>query len=160
MWRATFAWHTEDMDLYSINYIHYGEPKTWYVVPPEQGKRFEVIVKGYYGPTERKSCGNFLRHKMTVTSPKFLKGRGINLSKVSLDRSVYFSCFAPLVPLFSFQNLPKWQESFEISWSTLRILWYLINGKNCCCCVSCMLDNPLSAGCLSVEFESLMFAVE
>ncbi len=26
-WKSMFGWHTEDYDLFSINYLHYGKSK-------------------------------------------------------------------------------------------------------------------------------------
>jgi hypothetical protein len=46
MWRATFAWHVEDMDLFSINYIHFGAPKFWYAVPQGKANTLEQTFRG------------------------------------------------------------------------------------------------------------------
>uniref|UniRef100_A0A8C2J1U0 [histone H3]-trimethyl-L-lysine(9) demethylase n=1 Tax=Cyprinus carpio TaxID=7962 RepID=A0A8C2J1U0_CYPCA len=92
MWKSTFAWHTEDMDLYSINYLHFGEPKSWYIVPPEHGKRLERLAKGFF-PGSAQSCEAFLRHKMTLISPSILRKYGIPYEKVTQEAGQFIVTF-------------------------------------------------------------------
>lgn len=67
MYGATFAWHVEDMDLFSINYIHFGAPKFWYAVPQRHAERFENTLAGYF-PQDAQRCDQFLRHKSFTMS--------------------------------------------------------------------------------------------
>ncbi|THH27258.1 hypothetical protein EUX98_g6931 [Antrodiella citrinella] len=71
MWRATFAWHVEDMDLFSINYIHFGAPKYWYAMPQARSGALEQTMKGYF-PRDISQCPQFLRHKSFLASPTTL----------------------------------------------------------------------------------------
>ncbi|XP_048518918.1 uncharacterized protein LOC109537663 [Dendroctonus ponderosae] len=84
MWKTTFAWHTEDMDLYSINFLHFGAPKTWYAIPPEHGRRLERLANGFF-PSSYKTCQAFLRHKMTLISPQILKQYSIPYNKITQE---------------------------------------------------------------------------
>ncbi|XP_061684620.1 lysine-specific demethylase 4C isoform X2 [Syngnathoides biaculeatus] len=92
MWKTTFSWHTEDMDLYSINYLHFGEPKSWYAIPPEHGKRLERLATGFF-PNSFKGCEAFLRHKMTLISPFVLKKYGIPFDKITQEAGEFMVTF-------------------------------------------------------------------
>jgi hypothetical protein len=81
MWKATFAWHVEDMDLYSINFLHYGAEKIWYSASAADGKRLERIASEIF-PKSANHCGQFLRHKMHLINPSLITQRGLNLTRV------------------------------------------------------------------------------
>ena len=66
--RAFFAWHVEDANLYSINYLHCGAPKSWYALSPERSRDFERLAGDHF-PGERNKCADFLRHKNTFLTP-------------------------------------------------------------------------------------------
>lgn len=81
MWKATFAWHLEDMDLFSINYIHFGAPKQWYSISQKDHKKFYNLMREMW-PEEYKNCREFLRHKTFHAMPSVLKQRNIEVNHV------------------------------------------------------------------------------
>lgn len=82
MWKATFAWHLEDVDLYSINYIHFGAPKQWYSISQEDARKFEHAMKSIW-PVDAKNCDQFLRHKTYLISPDvLLKQYNVKVNKL------------------------------------------------------------------------------
>jgi hypothetical protein len=79
-WRSMFGWHKEDMDLYSINYLHAGYPKFWYSVDLRDNKKFEEYVHSTFEDDFRE-CTEFIRHKNTLINPSNLMQIGIRLKK-------------------------------------------------------------------------------
>ena len=60
MWKSTFSWHVEDMDLGSINVVHSGAPKLWYIVSSEHGKKLLPYIKQPYLPYFKANRQGFL----------------------------------------------------------------------------------------------------
>uniref|UniRef100_A0A665VQZ0 Lysine-specific demethylase 4B n=1 Tax=Echeneis naucrates TaxID=173247 RepID=A0A665VQZ0_ECHNA len=85
MWKTTFAWHTEDMDLYSINYLHFGQSKSWSV---------SVFVSSWsFFPGSSQGCDAFLRHKMTLISPSILKKYSIPFDRITQNEGEFMITF-------------------------------------------------------------------
>lgn len=81
LWKATFAWHLEDQDLYSINYLHFGAPKQWYLISQAESGKFFDLMKDTF-PEDFKNCSEFLRHKTFSVSPQFLEKNGVAYNKI------------------------------------------------------------------------------
>lgn len=81
LWKASFAWHLEDQDLYSINYLHFGAPKQWYSIPQKDNAKFYALMKDVF-PEDSKNCSEFLRHKTFLASPQFLAKNGVECNHI------------------------------------------------------------------------------
>ncbi|ERN13745.1 lysine-specific demethylase REF6 [Amborella trichopoda] len=74
-----FAWHVEDHDLHSLNYLHLGSSKTWYGVPRDAAFAFEEVIRahGYGGQVNPLVAFAMLGEKTTVMSPQVLIDAGV-----------------------------------------------------------------------------------
>lgn len=56
-----FAWHVEDHELHSMNFLHVGSPKTWYSIPGDHAFAFEEVVRtqAYGGSVDHLGMDSF-----------------------------------------------------------------------------------------------------
>lgn len=73
---SCFCWHTEDHWIYSINYLHWGEPKTWYGVPSAYADALEETMKEQ-APELFDNQPDLMHHLATTMSPSLLMKNGI-----------------------------------------------------------------------------------
>ncbi|VUZ40750.1 unnamed protein product [Hymenolepis diminuta] len=73
---SCFCWHTEDHWSFSINYLHEGEPKTWYAVPGAYADAFEQAMRAEAPELFAKSP-DLLHHMTTMVPPERLRALGV-----------------------------------------------------------------------------------
>ncbi|KIO30967.1 hypothetical protein M407DRAFT_222108 [Tulasnella calospora MUT 4182] len=75
---STFCWHNEDHYTYSVNYMHWGETKTWYGIPGDDAEKFEAAIKSE-APDLFEAQPDLLFQLVTLMSPKRLKDAGVRV---------------------------------------------------------------------------------
>ncbi|XP_063288593.1 lysine-specific demethylase 5C-like isoform X2 [Pelobates fuscus] len=73
---SAFCWHIEDHWSYSINYLHWGEPKTWYGVPSSAAEQLEGVMKKLT-PELFESQPDLLHQLVTLMNPNTLMSHGV-----------------------------------------------------------------------------------
>lgn len=79
---SAFCWHIEDHWTYSINYLHWGEPKTWYGVPREDATKLEEVMKGI-APELFKQHPDIMHHLVTTINPSILMKNGVRVVRTN-----------------------------------------------------------------------------
>lgn len=146
-WKALFAWHVEDMNLYSINYLHFGKPKQWYVIPAKDGPELEKYAKQMF-PTEFKKCSQFLRHKTTLIKPDLIKQRHIRVTRV-VQNPGEFVIVLPYAYHSGFNHGFNCAEA--VNFATKRWFEYGHQAKTCFC-------HPDTVHFDMIELENRLYA--
>ncbi|KAG8732779.1 hypothetical protein FRC11_011022 [Ceratobasidium sp. 423] len=75
---STFCWHNEDHYTYSLNYMHWGETKTWYGIPGEDAQKFEDAIKSE-APDLFETQPDLLFQLVTLMNPDRLRKAGVRV---------------------------------------------------------------------------------
>merc|ERR1719362_2519858 len=89
---STFCWHTEDHWTPSINYLHWGEPKTWYGIPSRYAEKAEEVMRSsakelFQGQPD------LLHHIVTTMNPNVLQAHGIPVFRTNQSAGEFIVTF-------------------------------------------------------------------
>jgi len=75
---STFCWHNEDHYTFSINFMHWGETKTWYGIPGDDAEKFEAAIKSE-APDLFEAQPDLLFQLVTLMNPQRLTDAGVRV---------------------------------------------------------------------------------
>lgn len=81
---ASFCWHVEDCYMYSANYMHKGQAKTWYIVPGKYKEQVEKLLRNTYA-------------RLFEKKPNILNQIILQLNPLELVKAGVVSCFFSLI---------------------------------------------------------------
>lgn len=89
---AAFCWHNEDHWSYSINYLHWGEAKTWYGVPGSGAELLENAMKAA-APELFKTQPDLLHQLVTILNPNILMAAGVPIYRTDQQAGEFVVTF-------------------------------------------------------------------
>jgi histone demethylase JARID1 len=89
---SSFCWHTEDHYFASINYVHWGEPKTWYGVPGSHADAFEMTAKEL-APELFEVRPDILTGIVTMFNPFDMLARGVPVYRTTQSAGEFVLTF-------------------------------------------------------------------
>lgn len=89
---SSFCWHYEDQCFYSINYLHWGEPKSWYGVPGSAVNAFEQIMHKTF-PDLFEAQPDLLFQLVTMLNPKVLCDNDVPVCTTIQERGNFVITF-------------------------------------------------------------------
>lgn len=78
---SAFCWHTEDHYLYSINYQHMGDIKTWYGIPAAHAEKFQEFSKRMT-PEMFENDPDLFNDRRSLIAPDLIRDNGIDVFAV------------------------------------------------------------------------------
>ncbi|KAI9124377.1 hypothetical protein K1719_004299 [Acacia pycnantha] len=90
-----FAWHVEDHELHSMNFLHIGSSKTWYAVPGDYASAFEELIRTEVcgGNIDHLAALTLLGEKTTLLSPETVVASGIPCCRLTQNPGEFVVTF-------------------------------------------------------------------